>query len=1147
MRFIADFHIHSKFSRATAKDLDLENLHVAAQKKGITVIGTGDFTHPAWFSDIKQKLVAAEEGLFKLRDGLRHRCDRQVSRSCRSTVRFIFVTEISNIYKKNGKTRKIHNLIFLPDMESVENFNKSLEKIGNIQSDGRPILGLDAKNLLEIVLETSPDGYLIPAHIWTPWFSILGSKSGFDALEECFEDLTPHIFAVETGLSSDPAMNWRISGLDGLTLISNSDAHSPAKLGREANLLNTELSYAAIKSAINTGDPERFLGTFEFYPEEGKYHLDGHRKCNVRLRPQGTIENGGICPVCAKPLTLGVLYRVEALADRPAGVKPAKFHPFYNIIPLDEVLSEVLMVGPGSKKVREKLTELIEKFGSEFKILHVLEPRQLENSGVPLLAEAIRRMRRGKIELSPGYDGKFGKIKIFSPTERESLLGQKSLFSIPTIEKKKLRLPPRSDAQGIPGESQTNVTSPKAENASTSAGNAFRLRLSGDRTKLNHAQRLAVEHPNGTLLIVAGPGTGKTLTLTYRMAFLVAQKNVSPRNLLALTFTQHAAREMRQRLRQLLVNRQQLPLATTFHSFCFQLLAEQNHKTPASTILDDVEQRYFIKKAIHILEQRGMQIELKPQAVLDRIITAKQRLLGPRDNLEAIATQPETEVIAAVYRIYQKLLFDLNHCDYEDLIYNCVLLLENNEKVGKKYQNRFPYVLVDEYQDLNHGQYRIVRALCPPGNNVFVIGDPDQSIYGFRGSESRYFKQFLKDYPDADIIRLNQNYRSTQTIIDAASQVISLRKNNLAVESKVYSRIDGFKTLTIIEAASEKAEAVSIGKYIEKMIGGIGFHSIDFDTIDGGYENTSWGFSDFAVLYRTKDQGNIIADVLQKAGIPCQMASRQEALYKKGLAEIISVIKVIEGWGSYPDFENLIRCAVSDIGVKTVAEFTAWGLGNGWRLSRALNNAQRFPIRGMKAAVQKKINALAVTLKEIGGRIQTMRTEEKLSHILQTPFLTLAEQSRQHLKAANEEIFAVLSKFSTRQSENQTKIELSSDTDYYNPLSEKVTLLTMHAAKGLEFPVVFISGCENGFVPFHGFGGTPADTDEERRLFYVAMTRAKERLFLSYAHKRVIYGKTVTRKLSPFVKVIKKQLTRHETPVDFNPNAQMPVQMKLFY
>jgi uncharacterized protein (TIGR00375 family) len=1147
MKFIADFHIHSKFSRATAKDLDLENLHAAAQKKGITVIGTGDFTHPAWFSDIKQKLIPAEEGLFKLKDGLRRRCDRQVSGSCRSTVRFILVTEISNIYKKNGKTRKVHNLIFLPDVESVEKFNKSLEKIGNIQSDGRPILGLDAKNLLEIVLETSPDGYLIPAHIWTPWFSILGSKSGFDALEECFEDLTPHIFAVETGLSSDPAMNWRISGLDGLTLISNSDAHSPAKLGREANLLNTELSYSAIKSALKTGDPDRFLGTFEFYPEEGKYHLDGHRKCNVRLWPQMTIEHGGICPVCAKPLTLGVLYRVEALADRPEGIKPANFHPFYNIIPLAEVLSEVLMVGPGSKKVRGKLTELIEKFGSEFKILHFLEPQQLENSGVPLLAEAIRRMRRGKIELSPGYDGEFGKINIFSPSERESLLGQKSLFSIPAIEKKKLRVPPRSDDPGIAGASQTYSASPNEKIASTPAAYAPRFRDSGDRTKLNHAQRLAVEHPNGTLLIVAGPGTGKTLTLTYRIAFLISQKNVSPRNLLALTFTQHAAREMRQRLRQLLANRQQLPLATTFHAFCFQLLAEQNHENPAGTILDDVEQRYFIKKAIHILEQRGIHTELKPQFVLDRIITAKQRLLGPRDNLEAIASSSEAEAIASVYRIYQKLLFDLNHCDYEDLIYNCVMLLENNEKLSEKYQNRFPYVLVDEYQDLNHGQYRVVRALCPPGKNLFVIGDPDQSIYGFRGSESRYFRQFLKDYPDAEIIRLKQNYRSTQTIIDAASQVISLRKNNVAVESKIYSRIDGFKTLTIIEAVSEKAEAVAIGKYIEKMIGGIGFHSIDFDNIDGGYENTTWGFSDFAILYRTKDQGNIIADVLLKAGIPCQTAGRQEALYKKGLAELISVIKVIEGWGSYPDFENLIRCAVTDIGAKTAAEFTAWGIENGWHLSQALHNAQRFPIRGMKVAVQKKLNALAVTLNEIGGRTDRMQVQEKLSHILQTPLLTLTEQRRQHLKAADKEIVAILSKLSARQSENQTKIELGSDTDFYNPRSEKVTLLTMHAAKGLEFPVVFIAGCEKGFVPFHGLGKTPADIDEERRLFYVAMTRAKERLFLSYANKRVIYGKTVTRKLSSFVKDIKKQLTRREMPVDFNPKAEMPVQMKLFY
>ena len=424
MKFIADLHIHSHFSRATAKNLDLENIYKAAQLKGITVVGTGDFTHPGWFAEIKEKLVPAEEGLFKLKDEIADKCDQQIPSACRGTVRFMLVSEISSIYKKDNKTRKIHNLVFFPALDPAEKFNSKLDKIGNIKSDGRPILGLDARNLLEILLETSEEAFLIPAHIWTPWFSLLGSKSGFDTLEECFEDLSAYIFAVETGLSSDPAMNWQVSGLDGLTLVSNSDAHSPSKLGREANIFNTDLSYKSIKSALESGNPKRFLGTFEFYPQEGKYHLDGHRKCDIRLWPEKTRKLYNICPVCDKPLTLGVLYRVEELADRPEGRKPTRHHPFYSTIPLVEILSEILKVGPGSKKVMGNYRALLAKLGPEISILNRLKIKTLEKGGIPLLGEAIARMRRAEVEILPGYDGEFGSIKIFNPHEREKLLAQ---------------------------------------------------------------------------------------------------------------------------------------------------------------------------------------------------------------------------------------------------------------------------------------------------------------------------------------------------------------------------------------------------------------------------------------------------------------------------------------------------------------------------------------------------------------------------------------------------------------------------------------------------------------------------------------------------------------------------------------------------
>jgi DNA helicase-2/ATP-dependent DNA helicase PcrA len=422
--FIADLHIHSKFSRATSRHLDIENIYIWAQLKGITVVGTGDFTHPEWFSEIVGKLEPAEPGLYRLKADISRSCDEAVPPSCRAPVRFLLSCEITNIYKKRGRIRKNHNLVFFPDIESVRRFNTRLETIGNIRSDGRPILGLDARDLLEIVLDTSDDGFLVPAHIWTPWFSMLGSKSGFDSINGCFDDLSPFIFAAETGLSSDPSMNWRVAELDDITLISNSDAHSPSKLGREANLFSTKLNYFAIRTAMEKGDKRQFRGTFEYFPEEGKYYVDGHRKCAVCFSPTETQTHMGNCPVCGKPLTLGVLHRLEILATRPEGYRPERWVPFYRVIPLDDLLAEIFKVGAQSKKVKNNYRALLERIGNEFKILHDLDRETIESAGVPLLAEAISRMRDSRVSFSPGYDGVFGTVRIFSDRERNRLLGQ---------------------------------------------------------------------------------------------------------------------------------------------------------------------------------------------------------------------------------------------------------------------------------------------------------------------------------------------------------------------------------------------------------------------------------------------------------------------------------------------------------------------------------------------------------------------------------------------------------------------------------------------------------------------------------------------------------------------------------------------------
>ena len=423
MRFIADLHIHSKYSRATSKDMSPEAIWKWAQIKGIGVVGTGDFTHPGWLKELSEKIEPSGNGLFKLKKEYE---SNGVPESCKSEVSFILSAEISCIYRKNDRTRKVHSLILVPDFSDAARINLALSRIGNLNADGRPILGLDALELLKTVMDLCPSAVFIPAHAWTPHFSVFGAVSGFDSLEECFEDYTPYINAIETGLSSDPAMNWRLSALDNITLISNSDAHSPSKMGREANIFDAEKSFSAIANSIRTR--EGFLGTIEFFPEEGKYHYDGHRACAISLSPEETIRQGYLCPKCGKRVTVGVLHRVEKLADRPQGYKPESTPPYYSLIPLVEVIAETIGVGVASKKVDMEFQRLIQVLGNEFTILMDAPIHGIEQASSPLIGEAISRVRSGRIHVAPGYDGEYGKIKIFDAAERKEVRGQATLF-----------------------------------------------------------------------------------------------------------------------------------------------------------------------------------------------------------------------------------------------------------------------------------------------------------------------------------------------------------------------------------------------------------------------------------------------------------------------------------------------------------------------------------------------------------------------------------------------------------------------------------------------------------------------------------------------------------------------------------------------
>jgi len=400
MEFVADFHIHSKYSRATSKDMDIEHIAEWAKYKGITLMGTGDFTYHLWLEELKHRLEDTGAGLFKYKD-----------------VYFMLTAEISSIYSKGGKGYRIHNVICAPSFKTVDKINDTLSRYGNLSSDGRPILGLDAAELARIIFDIDENCMVIPGHIWTPWFSLFGSMSGFNRIEDCFEGQTPKIFALETGLSSDPAMNWRLSALDRFALISNSDSHSPSKIGREANIFNCGLSYQEIRETLRTKDRKKFLSTIEFFPEEGKYHFDGHRACGVRFSPRETKAHNNRCPQCGKAVTVGVMNRVEQLADRPEGFVPSEAIPYKNLIPLDEIIAEAKGVGKNSVAVEREYRSLVGRLGTELDILLKIPSEELIKNFPRRVADGIMRARQGKVNIQAGYDGEYGIISLFGPEE----------------------------------------------------------------------------------------------------------------------------------------------------------------------------------------------------------------------------------------------------------------------------------------------------------------------------------------------------------------------------------------------------------------------------------------------------------------------------------------------------------------------------------------------------------------------------------------------------------------------------------------------------------------------------------------------------------------------------------------------------------
>lgn len=649
MKSIADLHIHSRFSRATSKEGDPEHLDLWARKKGISIVGTGDFTHPAWRKELAEKLIPAEDGLYTLKE--ENLLDE--TKSLGGTApRFVVSGEISSIYKKNGKTRKVHNVILLPGLEDAERLSGKLETIGNIHSDGRPILGLDSRDLLEIMLEVCPEGILIPAHIWTPHFSLFGAFSGFDTIEECFEDLTPHIRALETGLSSDPPMNWRLSALDRFQLISNSDAHSPAKLGREANLLDIELSYQGLAGAIQEG--EGLEGTIEFFPEEGKYHYDGHRKCHICLSPKEAEAYGGKCPVCGKKITIGVDHRILQLSDREEGYRKPNAKPFESMVPLPEVIAASTGYSGASKKVQAQYEEMLQKLGPEFEILREIPVEDIRRESGYLVAEGIRRLREGKVERRPGFDGEYGTIRLFEPGEIQTPDGQMSLFQglgglvLPETEEPAWKVVSEAES----GTKQRVSEAESGMEPSVSEAESGTEQPAPEPV-LNPEQQQAVEAIDRAIAVIAGPGTGKTKTLVSRIRYLLENRKVKPSEITAVTFTNKAAGEMKERLEALLGSSRSIRQMHigTFHSICLDFLKKQSVEF---TLAEEVQTQEWAEA---IIREYGL-------ACSSRQFLREVSLWKTGNGRKTEDPAASEEAI----RAYQELMHSSRRYDFDDLL-----------------------------------------------------------------------------------------------------------------------------------------------------------------------------------------------------------------------------------------------------------------------------------------------------------------------------------------------------------------------------------------------------------------------------------------------------------------------------------------------
>jgi DNA helicase II / ATP-dependent DNA helicase PcrA len=1045
LKIIADIHIHSPWSRATSSRLSPASLERWAGIKGIGLLGTGDCTHPKWIEELRDNLEDNDSGsgFYKLKEKARSEFDAGPALAeglprpghalqQEPDVHFVLTGEISTIYKKAGKTRKVHHVVVLPDFRAAAVFNAKLERLGNIHSDGRPILGLDSEDLLSLLLEADDRALLIPAHIWTPWFSVLGAKSGFDSIEECYGSLASHIPAIETGLSSNPPMNWALSGLDRYAIISNSDAHSPDKLGREATVFDMELSYDSFRNALYSNG---ITATIEFFPQEGKYHYDGHRSCGICLGPEEAAQRNGICPVCGKPLTRGVMGRVLELADRPVDdsspcpeEQSGNTRPYYSLIPLKEIIGELLESGGASKKVEAAYGTLIEKAGNEFSLLLNMSLEKIETLSCPgisgeLLAKAIGRMRRGEVSISPGYDGEYGVIRTFAPGEtKESGTGlfEDNIVNDTNTKKKLRQVKQKATINGKEPPPKERVFS------------------------LDKDQLAAVSSDLRRGIIIAGPGTGKTAVLAAKIARVI-NEGVNPASVLALSFTVKAAAELRDRVLHLMQKQKvEKPVIVTFHSLCASILREQYAEAGLPSdfkILSETERNDLLAKICASVGNKA----LSPKRLGEYIEERKRYLLLPGekpkdlirvlpDSLVSFIPEDNSEdndsAVAGAYAEYRKQLHSLGAVDYDGLISGTVRLFAVREDILKNYRHKFDFIFVDEYQDINFAQYALLRLLV--GNeavapSLWVIGDPNQAIYGFRGSDKSFIDRFMQDYPDASRFELRKSFRCAEPIIKAAGSLTQVDLKGADVNSSM--PVSLFRRTY----PTDKSEAEGIARVIASLVGGTSFFALDSKTTKGIDSNTAdFSPSDCAVLVRASALAEPITKALNDHGIPFIIAGAQT------------------WWEEEP--------------VKTLLE--------------NLRSQQSEDIRAVWDSIKSK------------NKNPSALVPDAVEHLIRLAALFGNAQSLLD--------------------------NLSAGQGLPDRPREGVRVMTIHASKGLEFDHVFVAGLEEGILPFTLYNDHP-DIEEERRLLYVAMTRARRGLWLSCSAVRGFRGRVLKNQPSRFL------------------------------